>query len=48
MKNKRKSQFVWTKWGIIVAGLALLVLCIPMVNHLLPTVDDNTPDEDPY
>lgn len=46
MKNKRKSQFVWNKWGIIAAGFALLFLCIPMVNHLLPTVDDNTPDEE--
>lgn len=43
MKNKRKNNFAWAKRGTIAACFALLVLCIPMVTHLLPVEDDNTP-----
>ena len=43
MKNKRKNNFAWVKWGTIAACFALLVLCIPMVTNLSPVEDDNTP-----
>lgn len=43
MNNKRKNNFAWAKWGTIAACFALLVLCIPMVTHLSPVEDDNTP-----
>lgn len=43
MNNKRKNNFAWVKWGSIAACFALLVLCIPMVTHLSPVEDDNTP-----
>lgn len=43
MKNKRKNNISWMKWGSIAACFALLVLCIPMVTSLSPKVDDNTP-----
>jgi len=43
MKNKRKNNFVWAKWGRIAACFALLVLCIPIVTNLLPVEDGNTP-----
>lgn len=43
MKNERKNNFAWAKWRTIAACFALLVLCIPMVTHLYPTVYDDTP-----
>ena len=43
MNNKRKNNFAWVKWGTIATCFALLVLCIPMVTHLSPVEDTNTP-----
>lgn len=43
MNNKRKNNFAWVKWGTIATCFALLVLCIPMVIHLSPVEDTNTP-----
>ncbi len=43
MKNKRKNNYAWVKWGAIAACFALLVLCIPIVTHLTPVEDDNMP-----
>ncbi len=43
MKNKRKSNISWMKWGSIAACFALLVLCIPMFTNLSPVEDNNTP-----
>ena len=43
MKNKRKNNIFWIKWGSLAACFALLVLCIPMVTNLSPVEDDNTP-----
>ena len=43
VKNMRKNNFAWVKWGTIAACFGLLVLCIPMITRLFPEVDDNTP-----
>ena len=43
VRNKRKNNFAWAKWGTIAACIALLVLCIPMVKHLSPVEDDKIP-----
>ncbi len=43
VKNKRKNNFAWAKWGAIAACVALLVLCVPKITRLFPKVDDNTP-----
>lgn len=43
MKNNKKNNFAWAKWGTIAACFALLVLCIPIITHLLPVEEGNTP-----
>lgn len=44
VKNKRKNNFAWAKWGLIAACFALLVLCIPMARHLFGENANNTPE----
>lgn len=44
MKNKRKNNFAWAKWGTIAACFALLlIVSIPIVNRLSPVVEENPP-----
>lgn len=47
MSNKRKNNFAWAKCGTIVAGFALLALCIPMVTHLSTEEDNNMQTVEP-
>ena len=43
MKNKRKNNIPWVKFGSIAACFVLLVLCIPMITNLSPIENDNAP-----
>lgn len=44
MKNKRKNNFAWAKWGAMAACFAILVLCIPMARDWFGENANNTPD----